>query len=124
VNEDCHCGQSAVFVNPKGVFALDQGDPQGGQEALQGAAEPLVARIVNCLQTILELEPLVRTMELGRFLLPEFSALKEFLGDLDGVSLDEDDVSRIETATERFLHELMSPVPASGMDVWKTATLQ
>jgi len=85
---------------------------------------PLIARIVNCLQTILELEPMLRTMELGRFLLPELSALKEFLRDLDAVSLDEDDVSRIETATERFLHELVPSVSFAGMDAWKNGPLQ
>jgi len=85
---------------------------------------PLTARIVNCLQTILEFEPMLRAMELGKFLLPEFSALKEFLDGLDGVSLDEDDVSRIETATERFLHELVPSVPLSGMDAWKNGPLQ
>jgi len=91
---------------------------------MRGATAPLIARIVNCLQTILELEPMLRTMELGRFLLPEFSALKDFLRDLDGVTLDEDDVSRIETATEQFLHELMTPLPVAGMDAWKNALLQ
>ena len=91
---------------------------------MQSAATPLTARIVNCLQTILELEPILREMELGGFLLPEFTVLKEFLHGMDGVSLDEGDVSRIETATEQFLQELMSPVPAVGTGAWKNAPLQ
>ena len=75
----------------------------------------LAARIMNCLQTILELEPMLRGMESGKLLLPEFKVLKTFLNDLDAVSLDEDDVARIEMATERFLQELKTPMSLTRM---------
>ena len=99
-------------------------EPPGGNAAMHDPVTPLTARMVNCLQTILELEPMLGGMELGRFLLPEFCALKEFLHGLDGASLDEEDVSRIESATERFLHELMPSVPCARMDAWKNRPLQ
>ena len=69
----------------------------------------LAARIMNCLQTILELEPMLRNMDPGHILLSEFKKLKPFLNDMESLSLDEEDVSRIETATERFLQELKTP---------------
>lgn len=70
----------------------------------------LAARITNCLQTILELEPVLHRIDAGHILLPEFGVLKAFLNDMDTTSLDEDDVTRIESATERFLKELKTPV--------------
>ena len=68
------------------------------------------ARISNCLQTILELEPELEKIELGRSLLEEFSVLKEFLQKIDSVALNEDDVERVETATSNFLEELRLPL--------------
>jgi len=82
------------------------------------------ARIVNCLQTILELEPLLRNIDSGRMLLPEFKVLKSFLNEMDGIELDEEDVARIEVATERFLQELKTPSAMSGADATKNPILQ
>lgn len=69
-----------------------------------------MARISNCLQTILELEPELERMELGKSLLAEFSVLKEFLQKIDTVVLSEEDVLRVETATSSFLDELRLPL--------------
>lgn len=84
----------------------------------------LSARIINCLQTILELEPMLRSLDTGRLLLAEFTTLKTFLKEMDAIALDEDDVERIETATERFLQELKIPVTRSRTDTTKHMTLQ
>ena len=75
----------------------------------QISSSTFTARIMNCLQTILELEPMLCNMDPGHILLSEFKKLKAFLNDMEGLSLDEEDVSRIETATERFLQELKTP---------------
>ncbi len=78
----------------------------------QTKSSSLAARIVNCLQTILELEPMLRRMDSGQVLLSEFKVLKAFLNDMDNIALDEDDVTRIENATECFLQELKTPATA------------
>jgi len=84
----------------------------------------LAARIMNCLQTILELEPMLRRLDSGHILLSEFKVLKAFLNDMDGLSLDEDDVTRIETATEHFLQELKTPVAFTTPGSANRVTLQ
>lgn len=69
-----------------------------------------MARISNCLETILELEPELEKIELGKSLLEEFGVLKDFLQKIDRVSLNEDDVERVEAATSNFLEELREPL--------------
>jgi hypothetical protein len=69
-----------------------------------------MARISNCLETILELEPELEKIELGKSLLEEFGVLKEFLERIDTVQLNEDDVERVEQATANFLDELRGPL--------------
>ena len=70
----------------------------------------LSARILNCLQTVLELEPVISRLELGFVLLAEFKVLKSFLKNMETMELDENDVTRIELATEHFLQELKTPL--------------
>lgn len=70
----------------------------------------LTARVSNCLQTILELEPDLERLRLGHILLREFNVLKSFLTRLEDVRIDENDVLRIEAATENFLRELKAPL--------------
>jgi hypothetical protein len=74
------------------------------------ASSSHMARISNCLQTILELEPELERIELGKSLLEEFSVLKDFLQKIDTVALSEDDVERVEIATSNFLEELRVPL--------------
>lgn len=69
-----------------------------------------MARISNCLETILELEPQLEKIELGKSLLEEFDVLKDFLQRIDSVSVSEDDVERVEAATANFLEELRGPL--------------
>jgi len=67
-------------------------------------------RITNCLQTILDLEPEIRRLDLGHVLLKEFGLLKAFLLKIDKFDLEETDVQRIENATASFLEELRAPL--------------
>lgn len=67
---------------------------------------PLNSRLRNCLLTILELEGCIGETHLGPALQSEFSVLKEVMLRLEHVSIEEDDVCRIEAATGRFLAEL------------------
>lgn len=73
-------------------------------------AHNLQIRIVNCLQTILDMEQELRRLELGHVLLKEFGVLKSFLSKIEMVQIEEDDVLRIEKATENFLEELRVPL--------------
>lgn len=75
-----------------------------------GKAQNLMHRITNCLQTILDLEPDLKRLELGHVLLKEFGILKAFLLKIDKFDLDETDVQRIENATASFLEELRTPL--------------
>ncbi len=70
----------------------------------------LQLRIVNCLQTILDMEQELRRLELGHVLIKEFGVLKSFLSKIEMVQIEEDDVLRIEKATENFLEELRVPL--------------
>lgn len=72
-----------------------------------------IIRITNCLQTILDLEPELEKLKLGKSLLDEFVFLKQFLEKIDRVDLSEDDVERIEHATANFLDELKTPFAQS-----------
>jgi hypothetical protein len=79
--------------------------------SMEGQTCPtLSARISNCLQTILELEPDLERLRLGHVLIREFKILKTFLARMDRIDIDESDVTRIETATESFLRELKTPL--------------
>lgn len=72
-----------------------------------------IARISNCLETILELEPELEKIEFGKPLLEEFGVLKDFLRRIDTVVLSDEDVDRVETATANFLEELRGPLSQS-----------
>jgi len=70
----------------------------------------LTARVSNCLQTILDLEPDLERLQMGHVLIKEFTVLKSFLSKVDSIEIEEQDVKRIESATENFLRELKSPL--------------
>ncbi len=72
-----------------------------------------MARISNCLETILELEPELEKIEFGKSLLEEFGVLKDFLRRIDTVVLSDEDVDRVEAATANFLEELRGPLSLS-----------
>ncbi|BBD07803.1 uncharacterized protein DFE_1077 [Desulfovibrio ferrophilus] len=70
----------------------------------------LQSRLMNCLETIIELERDLERLDLGHVLLSEFSQLKDFMERIDQVAVDEEDVRRIEAATSNFLDELKMPL--------------
>ena len=66
----------------------------------------LQLRLKNCLQTILELEPDMRSGRWGRSFDAELRTLRQYLRQVDQMDLAEDDVRRLETATTTLLAEL------------------
>ncbi|MCA1944092.1 MAG: hypothetical protein LDL30_02265 [Desulfovibrio sp.] len=74
------------------------------------ARQSLQMRLTNCLQTILDLEPELERLELSDMLLQEYNVLKSFMDNVNSVDLEEQDVRRIEEATESFLAELKAPL--------------
>lgn len=66
------------------------------------------ARLLNCLQTILDLESQLRSIRETKSILKELTSLRSIMHDLNlkQVRLEEDDVCRIESATKAFLKEL------------------
>ena len=76
---------------------------------------PLNSRLRNCLMTILELEGALENTHLGPALQNEFSVLKEVVQRLDNVTVEENDVCRIEAATGRFLAELKESLGNSSI---------
>jgi hypothetical protein len=85
---------------------LGQGRPARGFRQ----DENLSARISNCLHTILELEPDLERLQFGHYLLRDFNILKMFLSHVEEIEVQEQDVARIEAATENFLKELKEPL--------------
>lgn len=73
----------------------------------------LQSRLLNCLETIIELERDIERLELGHVLLAEFNQLKTFMERIDQVAVEEEDVRRIEAATSNFLDELRVPLGLS-----------
>ncbi|WP_461209371.1 hypothetical protein [Desulfocurvus sp. DL9XJH121] len=78
----------------------------------------LQSRLMNCLETIIELERHLERLELGHVLLSEFNQLRDFMDRIDQVAVNEEDVRRIEAATSHFLEELKGPLgqQAQGPD--------
>lgn len=66
----------------------------------------LQVRLKNCIQTILELEPGMRSVSAAASFAEDFASLKRFLGRIDHMTLAEEDVQRLETATDALLAEL------------------
>ncbi|NJB66900.1 hypothetical protein GGQ74_000540 [Desulfobaculum xiamenense] len=83
----------------------------------------LQTRLMNCLETIIELEQDLERLELGHVLLDEFSQLKAFMKRIDQVNVDEDDVRRIERATSNFLEELKAPMGIAALGSERTSKL-
>jgi len=81
-----------------------------GTRGGQRRDENLSARIENCLHTILELEPDLEQLQFGHYLLRDFTILKMFLSRVEEIEVQEQDVARIEAATENFLKELREPL--------------
>lgn len=77
-------------------------------------AVELKLRLQNCLQTILELKSDLDAMPFGMSFLPEFGSLETFLSKMGEFALNENDVRRIEAATDNFLSELKALMENDG----------
>jgi len=86
--------------------------------------ENLAARIANCLHTILELEPDLEQLQFGDYLLRDFNILKMFLSHVEEIEVQEQDVARIEAATENFLKELREPLEQNETGLPKKYVVQ
>lgn len=66
------------------------------------------ARLLNCLQTILDMESELRSIRRAESILGELNSLRSIMHGLDlgKIQLEESDVLRIEAATTAFLREL------------------
>lgn len=91
------------------VRSVRPGQARGTRGAIR-QDENLSARISNCLHTILELEPDLEQLQFGHYLLRDFNILKMFLSHVEEIEVQEQDVARIEAATENFLKELREPL--------------
>jgi hypothetical protein len=76
----------------------------------QSSPQALQSRLLNCLETILELEGSLEGFDFDTVLGDEFEQLRSFMENIDDVELDENDVLRIEKATVRFLEELRETI--------------
>lgn len=70
----------------------------------------LQSRLKSCLQTILDLEPMLDSLECKRGMETELETLKAFMHRAGHMDLDEHSVRRIEEATNCFLEEMRVPV--------------
>ena len=70
----------------------------------------LQTRVVNCLLTIVELEPLINKLPFDSDLKAEFRFIKSIVKQVNEFDLSEDDVLRIEKATADFLDEIRAPL--------------
>jgi hypothetical protein len=66
------------------------------------------ARLLNCLQTILDMDTQLRSLRTAGPLAAELTSLRAIIQNLnlDQIPLHETDVQRIESATSSFLQEL------------------
>jgi hypothetical protein len=76
----------------------------------------LHSRLRNCLQTVLELNDGSNSPVLAYAFRQELELIRKFLLQLDAVELREEDVLRIEKATEVFLNELRGLFAAAPSD--------
>lgn len=63
-------------------------------------------RLKHCIQTILDLEPMLHAVSIDKPFEMELSSLRSCLDRVEMMSLVEDDVERFEAATANFLAEL------------------
>ncbi len=69
----------------------------------------LHARLKNCLQTIVELEPALSRLTIHSELIGEFKHLKSIISKIPQLEISLEEVDRIETATCMFLKEMEVP---------------
>lgn len=81
-------------------------------------------RLVSCLQTIIDLEPDLKHLDLEKKLEKEIKVLKTVIRKIDQFQIDEDDVLRVEEATSLFLEELQLPLACSEHHGYYSGLLQ
>lgn len=84
----------------------------------------LHVRLKNCLQTILELETDMASLQMRSEFHAELETLKEYLNRIENIPLAEDDVLRLERATASFLDELRLPLAQIAHECPKGRILQ
>jgi hypothetical protein len=67
-------------------------------------------RLLNCLQTIIDLEEELGSRDVDINLSQELGTLKRVMLHIDQLEISEIDVQRVEQATTRFLEELSGPL--------------
>jgi hypothetical protein len=70
----------------------------------------LQLRLLNCLQTILDMEEVLGSASLDMNLSQELQTLKTVMRRIDQLEISELDVRRVEQATAHFLQELSGPL--------------
>lgn len=70
----------------------------------------LQLRLKTCLQTILELEPDLSMLSIQEKFHEELRLIREYLDRLEHIRLSEEEIVRLEHATETFLGELRLPL--------------
>ena len=71
--------------------------------------EQRYCRLKNCLLTILELEPELERLQLPDEFRSELLLLKQHFEKIEYIEFYEEDLQRLELATEKFLEELRLP---------------
>lgn len=84
-------------------------EKQSGVQLAHNEQEEWQSRLRSCLQTVVEMEPLLAPLEEDNILRHEFSVLNNFLQEIESLSLDEEKVLRVENATKHLLQELQGP---------------
>lgn len=74
------------------------------------AVTALQSRLKNCLQTVLELEPILEQLAIRHEMETELAKLKTFMERVEGMDLSEDSVRQIEDATMTFLEGMRLPI--------------
>ncbi|MFP4070662.1 MAG: hypothetical protein ACLFTB_01320 [Desulfovibrionales bacterium] len=70
----------------------------------------LQMRLLNCLETIVELEEELDAADSGLNITEELKILKSVMERIDTLEINESDVIRVEQATMSFLKELQGPL--------------
>ena len=80
-------------------------------------------RLKHCLQTILDFKDDLNAMPFGLSFSREFSTLEELLSKLEEITVNEQEVQRVELATMQFLKELDPLLLPNRPSVWDASTM-
>lgn len=81
-------------------------------------------RLKHCLQTIIDLEIDISALPTYISFSDELKAIKSFIAKIENLDIDENDVLRLEKATENFLKELKLPMSKNMCELYKGKILQ